>query len=319
MLSNFLIGGTLLADEISGNLGNSMESGLTGVVKNCSPLSVQNGFVEVYPSCLIKCNNGYYLSTYSCVQNSNNNGGGNSGSPIANININNTPSTSLITVKKDDPIIPINLSSSSSPVISLENKDAILEKILTESQVINSKKTDVILEAVNSEADLSKEKEISIKYKEILTLDQKLLLLDKKTVNDFITYGTKSTQRLGSGERAAVINSYYKAYKKIADSEEEWSDILKIASGRWPKERSSLIEYQASLEFKKVYGRTSNMKNNIDENAIMVMAYGLLPINRNLSSEKSAIKSFEFVYRHKPINALAWNIVRAIAYSGAKR
>jgi hypothetical protein len=51
----------------------------------------------------------------------------------------------------------------------------------------------------------------------------------------------------------------------------------------------------------------------------MVIAYGLLPLQRNLNSEKVAIKTFTAVYRHAPVNALAWNIVRAIAYSGATR
>ena len=61
------------------------------------------------------------------------------------------------------------------------------------------------------------------------------------------------------------------------------------------------------------------MTNNIDENAIMVIAYGLLPLNRNLNSERVAIVTFRHVYGHNPVNALAWNIVRAIAYSGATR
>ena len=95
--------------------------------------------------------------------------------------------------------------------------------------------------------------------------------------------------------------------------------MIKIANGRWPSERNAAAEAQAKLEFKKVYARSAVMTNNIDENAIMIIAYGLLPLNRNLNSEKTAIKTFEWVYRHPPINALAWNVVRAIAYSGATR
>ena len=78
-------------------------------------------------------------------------------------------------------------------------------------------------------------------------------------------------------------------------------------------------EKQAKLEFKKVYARNAVMTNNIDENAVMIIAYGLLPLHRNLASEATAIKTFKWVYGHAPVNALAWNIVRSIAYSGARR
>jgi hypothetical protein len=61
------------------------------------------------------------------------------------------------------------------------------------------------------------------------------------------------------------------------------------------------------------------MANSADQNAVMVIAYGLLPAARNLASEAAATKTFRFYYGHAPVNALAWNIVRAIAYSGARR
>jgi hypothetical protein len=318
-LLSFLVGFTSLADEISGNLGNSIESGLSGVVKNCSQLSTTNGSVEAYPSCIIKCNQGYSLSGSSCIQipNVGGGGGGNPNISITNSTINNNLLSTSSTLIIKDILNEGGNSSKASSTIS--GNDIILEKILTESQVVGSKNKQIILDHVGFEVNIEKEEEASLKFKEILSLDKNILVIDKKTVNDFIVYGTKSTQRLGSGERAAVVNSYYKAYKKIADSEGEWSDILKIASGRWPTERSDYMENQAKLEFKKVYHRAANMKNNIDENAIMVITYGLLPLNRNLDSEKVAIKSFEYIYGHKPINALAWNIVRAIGYSGAKR
>jgi hypothetical protein len=115
------------------------------------------------------------------------------------------------------------------------------------------------------------------------------------------------------------LNSYRQAYGRLPDDESSWSDVLKIASGRWPSERNTVAEAGAKVEFKKVYLRDANMSNNIDENAIMVIAYGLRPTNRNLNSEKVAIKTFRYVYGHDPVSALAWDIVRAIAYSGAKR
>ena len=61
------------------------------------------------------------------------------------------------------------------------------------------------------------------------------------------------------------------------------------------------------------------MSNSQDSNAITIIAYGLRPTARNTNSEKVAINSFNYVYGHYPVSTLAWNIVRAIAYSGATK
>ena len=197
--------------------------------------------------------------------------------------------------------------------------DTVLEDIMTEAEIVGTNDTGVLLNHLGNSADQEGEQNGLTKYKTILGLDKKISAEEKLTINDFIVYGTRGTQRLGAGERAAVINSYFQAYGKLPNTEAEWSDVLKIASGRWPSERSATAEAQAKIEFKKVYARNAVMTNNIDENAIMVIAYGLLPLQRNLNSEKVAIKTFVWVYGHNPVSALAWNIVRAIAYSGAKR
>jgi len=139
------------------------------------------------------------------------------------------------------------------------------------------------------------------------------------TLNYFIWYGTPATKKLGAGERAGVISSYLQAYNKLPQTAAEWSDVLKISLGRWPSELSDSAETQAKSEFKKVYNRAADMSNNKDENAITIIAYGLRPTNRNTDSEKAAIISFRHVYAHDPVNSLAWNIVRAIAYSGTSR
>ena len=49
------------------------------------------------------------------------------------------------------------------------------------------------------------------------------------------------------------------------------------------------------------------------------MAYGLRPAARNLNSEKAGIKNFKAIFGYNPVKATAWDAVRAIAYSGAKR
>ena len=61
------------------------------------------------------------------------------------------------------------------------------------------------------------------------------------------------------------------------------------------------------------------MNDPHDNAAVTVMAYGLRPANRNLNSEKAAIFTFKYIYKKSPATAEEWDVVRAIAYSGAKR
>jgi len=138
-------------------------------------------------------------------------------------------------------------------------------------------------------------------------------------LTNFVSQGTDSTKILGSGERAGVLNSFTSAFGKAPQSEVDWSDVIKIANGRWPNQRDKQTETNAENAFKKIYQRKSDRKNPNDDAAVTVMAYGLRPAQRNLNSEKAAIKSFKAIYGYMPKSAMAWDIVRAIAYSGAKR
>ena len=71
--------------------------------------------------------------------------------------------------------------------------------------------------------------------------------------------------------------------------------------------------------FVKVYKRNPDMKKASDSSAIVIMTYGLLPVKRNMNSEKASILTFKAIYGYSPTSALDWNISRAIAYSGATR
>jgi len=51
----------------------------------------------------------------------------------------------------------------------------------------------------------------------------------------------------------------------------------------------------------------------------MIMAYGLRPEPRNTQSESKAIGFFKGIFGYDPQSALDWDVVRAIAYSGATR
>ncbi|HMB65533.1 MAG TPA: fibronectin type III domain-containing protein, partial [Patescibacteria group bacterium] len=138
-------------------------------------------------------------------------------------------------------------------------------------------------------------------------------------ITNFIAYGTPSTLILGAGERAGVINSYKAAFDKLPDTYEEWLDVLKIANGRWPAERSVTAENKAKEKFEEVYSREPNMDNPNDNAAVTIMAYGLRSDSRNMESEAAAIKIFEGIFDYSPTSATDWDTVRAIAYSGATR
>ncbi|MFA5248635.1 MAG: hypothetical protein WC415_05515, partial [Patescibacteria group bacterium] len=88
---------------------------------------------------------------------------------------------------------------------------------------------------------------------------------------------------------------------------------------RGTTQRSLTAENRAKVQFKKVYLREANMNQANDNAAVTVMAYGLRPANRNMKSEKVAILTFKYIYKKAPVSAEEWDVVRAIAYSGAKR
>jgi hypothetical protein len=142
----------------------------------------------------------------------------------------------------------------------------------------------------------------------------------RQAVAKFIQDGTPTTIVIGAGERAGVVGSYNSAFKRLPKNDGDWLDVIKIANGRWTKEKNSSAEVSAEKAFKAIYLRAPNRKNNrYDDNAVNVIAYGLRPSNRNVASEAAAVKSFKYVYKKLPVSANDWDIVRAIAYSGAKR
>ncbi len=143
---------------------------------------------------------------------------------------------------------------------------------------------------------------------------------DKNAISYFIASGTPTTIVLGSGERAGVLDSYLSVFAKLPRSLREWQDIIKIANGRWPDERNPESEKRAAnIFFGAIYNRSPNLSNPYDNAAVTVIAYGLRPAKRNLASEKKAIEIYTTIFKKPPLNATDWDLVRAIAYSGATR
>ncbi len=232
--------------------------------------------------------------------------------------------------------------------IKEELSDTTTVQVETEETIIDEKNIEEGVEkfkygAINSlfgvtsdvvEAVSQKESLTIIENKQFVDLSAETLLIYEKVmagkdiIDDdikyniayFIHHGTQTTISLGAGERGGVLNSYYSAFSKMPKLEEEWKDIIKIANGRWPTERNtSLEETNQTDAFNTIYKRTPNMTIPSDNAAVTVITYGLRPANRNLESEKKAIVFFRAIFTHDPSTATDWDIVRAIAYSGAIR
>lgn len=135
----------------------------------------------------------------------------------------------------------------------------------------------------------------------------------------FVYRGTDSTKPLGGGERGGVVNSFKSAFGRWPASLEDWKDVIKIGNGRWPSQKSPTAELEAKKMFKKVWLREANMNQPNDNAAVTVITYGLRMSTRRPDSEKAAILTFKKIFKYAPTSARDWDIVRAIAYSGATR
>jgi len=195
------------------------------------------------------------------------------------------------------------------------------QQILNDASTIvkSGKDVNIILNHDKKVLDEKLQNETFERYTKKIIAGSKIEQDKINAMNYFIAYGTKSTQYLGAGERAGVLNSYKFAFGTAPTNEVAWTDCLAIANGRWPTNSNKLAIKRAETEFKKVYKRPAVIKNQNDNSAITILAYGLRNLKRNTNSEASAIKTFRSIYKVMPTNPFQWDIVRAVAYSGAKR
>lgn len=156
-------------------------------------------------------------------------------------------------------------------------------------------------------------------YKLVISGFEKLIGKNNPAIANFISVGTPTTRRLGEGERAGVINSFKEAFGRLPQSLNDWEDVLRIANGLYPHQRNLKTEENAMALFNKIYLRTPDMENINDAAAVRILAYGLRPLGRNMVKEQTGIYLFVRTYSHIPQTAKDWDIVRAIAYSGASR
>ncbi|MDD4902485.1 MAG: CARDB domain-containing protein [Patescibacteria group bacterium] len=182
---------------------------------------------------------------------------------------------------------------------------------------------DSLLAQLNEMKNTIAEQAAQIKY--LQSLIKNVAAVPSSTlsnINNFITYGVDyNTVKLGAGQRAAVVNSFKSAFYRLPTTQTDFTDVVKIANGRWPGQTSASSIAWAQQQFQKVYLRASNMSNVNDNAAVTIMAYGLMQqaVNRNLKSETVSINTFENIFGRLPSSAQDWNTVAAIAYSGAIR
>jgi hypothetical protein len=206
--------------------------------------------------------------------------------------------------------------------MAVDERTLEMERIYAEANVVfkSGADLDIILNHVNAARDAAAQTAGMKKYTDNLVKGLKPVTTGEMyAINNFIVYSTKSTKRLGAGERAGTVNSYRQAFGRLPLKESEWKDCIAIANGRWPREKSTSAENAAQAKFLEVYLRAADMKKPNDNAAVTIIAYGLRPNNRNLNSERAAMVIFKGIYKYNPVSALDWDIVRAIAYSGAKR
>ena len=134
----------------------------------------------------------------------------------------------------------------------------------------------------------------------------KFLVLDKAATN-FITYGTKSTDKLGIGERAGVLRSYQYAFGKLPQTVADWQDAVNIATNQLPIKRNSRVEQEAQTVARKIYGK-------LDNQVVMFIAYGLRPEVRDIKKEHTGLKRFGKIFGKMPSSVFDWNVFREIVY-----
>ncbi|MFC1613279.1 hypothetical protein ACFL23_03015 [Patescibacteria group bacterium] len=213
-----------------------------------------------------------------------------------------------------------------SPVVeneaieSINARENLIVKIISEAVEFVKGKLDNILKKVGLKRNLAKEQKTVVDYVKPLVLDVKNVSNKiTNSITNFISYGTETTINLRENERVGILNSYKKAYKKLPEGENDWQDVIKIANGRFPSAKSFKKEEEAIEIFTIIYKRLPDFKNNNDEATVKIMSYGIRPKDRNLNSEKFAINIFKEIYNNLPETNQDWDIVRAIAYSGATR
>lgn len=202
---------------------------------------------------------------------------------------------------------------------SLNNPQTV--EISKKAKDLSNDNVEAILAQLKQLRDEVREQKNEIKY--LRTLMKGVTPINEKAENaitNFITYGVStSTKKIGENERAAVAADYKAAFKKLPDDEKELADMIRIADGYAPLEKSIKAEQAAKEQFLKIYKRVPDMNDATDSKAVKIMAYGVRSAQKNAKAESQAVDTFKSLHKHNPTVSADWTKVRAIAYSGATK
>lgn len=233
---------------------------------------------------------------------------------------NNSAQILIMPLPQQEVPFVINTTATAVPTVN-PNVPQLVLSTTTAQEISFEGKASALLGGIEFERDTQLESHAWLNYIDSLRLNEPALdATTERALIDFVAYGVDdNTAKLGAGERAAVLFSYKIAFNKLPRTDNEFADVIRIASGRWPVELSLDAQNRAHSQFYKVYHRIAQMDQPNDNAAITIMAYGLKQQakNRNLDSERQGIKTFEYYYGHKPQTTQEWNIMQAITYSGA--
>ncbi len=230
-------------------------------------------------------------------------------------NVETTKSKTIEIVATPNAVILISPSGSSNTEVPKQNSNdepapQVLGEVAerpaneqyTKDEILNAlalADTDKLLDYLGKIRDTALETKVGQDYGKYLVLD--------KAATNFITYGTKSTDKLGLGERAGVLRSYQYAFGKLPQTAADWQDAVNIATNQLPIKRSKKAEQEARAIVRKIYGGLENQ-------SVMMIAYGLRPETRDIKKEQTDLSRFGRIFGKMPSSVFDWNIFRKLVY-----
>jgi len=230
-------------------------------------------------------------------------------------NVESTKSRTIEIVVAPNAVIFISPPSSNNTEVPKQNPNVetapqVLGEVIerpaneqyTKDEILNAlalADTNTLLDYLGKTRDTALEAKVSQDY-------GKYLILDKAATN-FITYGTKSTDKLGLGERAGVLRSYQYAFGKLPQTADDWQDAVNIATNQLPVKRSKKAEQEAQVIVKKIYGK-------LDNQSVLMIAYGLRPVIRDIKKEQAELAKFGRIFGKMPSSVFDWNVFRKLVY-----
>jgi hypothetical protein len=195
-------------------------------------------------------------------------------------------------------------TSTVSGKINLDQEASLLEKSANDLKAL--------LISMGKKRNLRSEKFGMEKY--IRTLNIKGLSKQQLYVlNNFIIYGTASSDKLTWNERFYLLQSYSVAFGKLPLSKADWKDLLLLANGQKPLKINVKLEQKMKSLFQSIFKKSPSTKD--DYRVVDIMSYGLIgKTDNNQKLIKQAQAIFEKNQKRKVKNQSDWNVIKAIAY-----